>query len=252
MIGTLTGHKKMRAISPGHMSRCMWKINQAVHAWTPEVQLVVQSPDLRLYYYVAWIFVVVLQSEVLTLSSSRAICHSIPSTSLGGTHSQFSTSRIRHCWRKNISWKCFIRKHSSSYKLCIWHSFTIRSVHGSSWTIRWTYGKNILNWSEYKIIQNWTRLSLYQIWLNKINTWSFHRCINQYTFSNSRMYRGTNGSCCVQICMDNFSPFDCTACVHNMSCHFVGIVCSVANLYMPKFCARRTQTMNETRGKNFP
>ena len=34
MIGSPTRQTMMRAISPDHMTRCMWTTNQAVHAWT--------------------------------------------------------------------------------------------------------------------------------------------------------------------------------------------------------------------------
>ena len=43
-------------------------------------------------------------------------------TSLGSTHPRLSMIHIRHCWRKNLSRKCFIWRHSTFYGLCTWHS----------------------------------------------------------------------------------------------------------------------------------
>ena len=43
-------------------------------------------------------------------------------TSLRSTHPRLSTSHILHCRRKNLAWKCFIWKHSTSYELCTLHS----------------------------------------------------------------------------------------------------------------------------------
>ena len=113
-----------------------------------------------------WIIVVVLHLEVhcicryrcftwkSTFGSLRAICHYrcftrkstfgslwailhywcftwkstvVLGTSLRSTQPQLSMSNIRHCRRKNLFWKCFIQKHSTSYGLCIQHSRQERS-----------------------------------------------------------------------------------------------------------------------------